>query len=124
MKILLDTHILLWAVSDSYKLSVKHTELIENPNNIIFISIATLWELTIKQSLGKIDLPENFLTDLTRHGYEIMKVEIDHLIALKQLPLYHRDPFDRIIIAQAMAEQCYLLTVDHEIEKYSAYLLG
>jgi len=124
VKILLDTHILLWAISDSDKLSEEHRRIIENPDNVIFISIATLWELTIKQSLGKIDLPDSFLSDLTHNGYETMKIEVSHLIELKKLPLHHRDPFDRILIAQAISENCKLLTTDHEILKYNGNFLN
>ena len=124
MKILLDTHILLWAISDPDKLSAEHREIIENPDNVIFISIATLWELTIKQAIGKIDLPDSFLLDVTHNGYETLKIEVSHLIELKKLPLHHRDPFDRIIIAQALSENCKLLTIDHEILKYNSNFLN
>lgn len=119
MKILLDTHILLWAISDNNILSTTHLKMIENPNNVVFISMATLWKLTIKESIGKIVLPANFLTDMQNNGYEIMKLTVDHLLALQQLPLHHRDPFDQIIIAQAISENCQLLTVDQEILKYN-----
>ncbi|MBF0493421.1 MAG: type II toxin-antitoxin system VapC family toxin [Deltaproteobacteria bacterium] len=123
MKLLLDTHTLLWATSDEKKLSTEIRDQIANPGNIVFVSLVSLWELRIKESIKKINLPRHFYQSLIPAGYEILSLTLAHLEAYAHLPLYHRDPFDRMLVAQAKLEQLVLLTRDPELEKYDVHLL-
>jgi PIN domain nuclease of toxin-antitoxin system len=118
MRLLLDTHTLIWALAEPEKLSPKIIQLIENPNNTIFISIATLWELQIKKSIGKIALPDNFWDQLPELGYQLLDITFSHILQLERLALLHRDPFDRILISQSLQESILLITKDSEILKY------
>jgi len=124
MKLLVDTHVLLWAVSQESKLSQQAYEAIAHVDNVVFISIATLWELKIKESLGKVELPKNFFKSLRVAGFEILSITIDHIERLSHLPQHHRDPFDRMLVAQAQCEQLILATRDDEIKKYKVNLLN
>lgn len=118
MKFLLDTHILLWAVHEPSKLNKDTQNLISDLNNIIFISAATLWELQIKKSIGKIRLPDNFSLLLEQGGYELLDIKVNHINKLNELPLTHKDPFDRMLIVQSICENIPLVTNDAEIMKY------
>jgi PIN domain nuclease of toxin-antitoxin system len=123
LKLLIDTHVLLWALCLPDKLKEQTIEIIQNENNIIYVSIATLWELQIKESINKIKLPDDFFDVLTEAGYEILPITVQHLKELKVLPNHHRDPFDRILIAQAKTEQLKLITQDQEIFKYEVQVI-
>jgi PIN domain nuclease of toxin-antitoxin system len=118
MKLLLDTHVLFWALFESNKLNLKTQEALNNKNNLIFVSIVSLWELQIKQSIGKIVLPDNFFNLISKTKHEVLSIKVTHIEQLKNLPLIHRDPFDRMLIAQAIAEELDLMTCDEEIIKY------
>jgi PIN domain nuclease of toxin-antitoxin system len=115
---LLDTHTLLWAMGEPEKLSPQAYRWISAADNRIFVSIASLWELSIKVSIGKLQVPEEFFTGIAAHGYEILQIRETHLTAYRSLPLLHRDPFDRLLIAQAHHENLPLLTCDPDIAKY------
>jgi PIN domain nuclease of toxin-antitoxin system len=119
MKLLLDTHALLWSLCEPHKLTPKTQNAIADKNNLIFVSIASLWELQIKQSIGKIILPDNFIQLISRTQCEILPVTVKHIEQLKKLPLIHRDPFDRMLIAQSIAEDLELATCDADIAQYS-----
>jgi len=123
MRYLLDTHILLWAISESALLPKFIIDHIENPNNDILISVATLWELEIKNSIGKIILPENMLEGLEENGFNILEITSNHVKALRELPLFHRDPFDRILIAQSQFENLTLISKDKIINQYNCNCL-
>ncbi|WP_158791572.1 type II toxin-antitoxin system VapC family toxin [Granulicella sp. L60] len=121
MKLLLDTHLLVWAISTSKRLSPKTRALIEDPDNQLFFSAASIWELAIKQGLGK----ENFSIDarimrrgLLDNGYSELPISSDHAVAIDTLPPIHKDPFDRLLIAQATVEGITLLTVDPIVSRY------
>jgi PIN domain nuclease of toxin-antitoxin system len=118
MQILLDTHVLIWALSDPKKLSPKARSQIESPENLIYVSVASLWELQIKESINKVSLPKDFFQKMEPFGFEILPIKLSHLQYLRKLPLHHRDPFDRMLIAQANCEALTLMTVDQEIFKY------
>jgi PIN domain nuclease of toxin-antitoxin system len=118
MKYLLDTHILLWSLHEPSKLNRKTQDVISNTNNIIFVSTSTLWELQIKKSIGKISLPNNFSLLLEQGGYELLDMKVEHINKLNELPLIHKDPFDRMLIAQSICENIPLITNDREIMKY------
>jgi PIN domain nuclease of toxin-antitoxin system len=119
MRILLDTHIYLWWLQDSPRLSPKARKLIQSAGEV-YISSASLWECSIKISLGKLQAD---ITELVEHinvsGFIELPVYARHSLQLSMLPELHRDPFDRLLIAQAMSEPLHLLTADHQLSGYS-----
>jgi len=121
MKIILDTHTFLWFVNDSPELSNSAAELIESDVDL-WISIASLWEISIKVNLNKLDLPDDFDRfiphQIAVNGIEILPINLQHLIALTKLLLHHRDPFDRILIAQAIAEDVPIISIDKKFDLY------
>jgi PIN domain nuclease of toxin-antitoxin system len=122
MKLLLDTHLLLWAAGDPSKLSKKAVDFIDSEDNQLFFSVASFWEIVIKQSLGRDDFKVD--AQLLREGllandYQEILMESKHAFAIKNLPLIHKDPFDRMLVAQALSEQMTLLTADMLVAKYS-----
>jgi len=123
MRVLLDTHTLIWGLCEPDRLNVKTKELLANIDNIIFVSIASLWELQIKKSLNKITLPDDFTFQLQKHGYELLNITHEHIAKLNDIPMIHRDPFDRILIAQSIHENIPLVTKDTEIAKYNIQII-
>lgn len=126
MRILADTHLLLWAAAGSDRLSARARSLLLDPDNDLSFSAASLWEVQIKASLGRADFRVDVA--LLRHGllangYEEVPVRGDHAIALVHLPLLHRDPFDRILVCQARVEGLTLLTSDDEVAAYGTPVL-
>ena len=124
MKLLLDTHALLWFIGNDPQLSVTARESIENPAQEKFVSAASLWEIAVKLSLGKLKLPrafgEVFPQQLEINGFESLPISCAHLNQLVLLPFHHRDPFDRLLVAQALADDMTLITRDPEFVKYPA----
>ena len=118
MRILLDTHCLLWWLSDDPTLGDQGRELISTPENLVFFSAASIWKIRIKQSIGKLDLPGDFVEVLAGQPFESLAVTVEHAHALKDLPLLHRDPFDRLLIAQARSDRLTLLTHDRIVTQY------
>jgi len=121
MKLLLDTHLLLWAAGEPDRLSQEARNFINDPDNQLFFSAASLWEVSIKRGLGR----KNFKADprilrrgLLDNGYEELPIHSDHVVILDALPPLHKDPFDRILVAQAVAEGIELLTTDSQLEQY------
>ena len=120
MRLLLDTHILLWWLGDSVALSAEARSLIADPANNVFISAATIWEIRIKQRLGKLDAPDNLLAWVRAEEFEWVPVSVEHADATMQLPMLHRDPFDRMLVAQAKFLDLTLLTADPTVASYGA----
>ncbi len=120
---LLDTHTLLWATSAPEKLSALVQSVIENERHRLFISKATLWELSIKENIGKLSLPRGFFERIFDLGYEPLGIELEHLDSYRALPLIHRDPFDRLLIAQALSEKLCLLSCNAQIQLYDVEYL-
>ena len=118
MKLLLDTHILLWWLEDNKKLSKKCRSLIETPDNLVFVSAASVWEVGVKKALGKIECPDNLVEEITASGFEELPLKFLHADKVEQLPLLHKDPFDRMLIAQAITESMVLVSNDQQIVKY------
>ena len=120
MRVLLDTHVLLWALSDDPKLSSKARRLIENAAEI-YVSAATFWEMAIKVGLGKLDAD---LDDIREYclesGFVELPITSEHAIAVKELEPHHKDPFDRLIVATAISEPMRLLTADTQIAQYTS----
>ena len=123
MKLLLDTHALLWALSKPKQLSAAARAEIISSDNLVYVSLSSLWELQIKESIGKLILSKNFLDEIEASGFEQLPILADHIRALRRLPLIHRDPFDRMLVAQAQSEELTLVTRDTEILKYEASFL-
>lgn len=118
MNLLLDTHVLLWWLDDNPTLSKEARVVISEPTNIVFISAAVIWEIRIKQSLGKLKIPKNFMTELEAQPFETLDITPEHAHKIISLSNYHRDPFDRMLIAQAIVERFTLITRDKNIMKY------
>jgi len=121
MKLLLDTHLLLWAAGKPRRLSKQARTLIDNPDNELLFSAASLWEVAIKRGLGR----EDFKVDarllrrgLLDNGYSELPIISDHVVATESLPPIHKDPFDRILVAQATVEGVTLLTLDSLVSQY------
>ncbi len=121
MKFLLDTHLLLWAAGEPERLSKQARKLIDNTDNELLFSAASLWEVAIKRGLGR----EDFRVDarllrrgLLDNGYGELPISSDHVVATESLPPFHKDPFDRILVAQATVEGITLLTVDSLVARY------
>lgn len=122
MNLLLDTHVALWAIADSPRLSPQARQLIESPRAVAWISAASLWEIAIKHSLGRGDMPvsgADALRYFQASGYRLLAVEPEHAIAIADLPPLHQDPFDRLLVAQALVEPMRLLTHDPVVARYS-----
>ncbi|NJK68022.1 MAG: type II toxin-antitoxin system VapC family toxin [Microcoleus sp. SU_5_3] len=121
MNILLDTHTLLWYLQDSKELSSKAAELIEDPTNSLWLSIASLWEISIKLGLGKLSLQNSFseLEEVLQQlKIEVLPITFSDTKCYLNLPLHHRDPFDRILVAQAMNHSFILISRDVAFDAY------
>jgi PIN domain nuclease of toxin-antitoxin system len=122
MKLLLDTHALIWFISGDKRLGKQAKEAFLNQNNMLFFSKVSLWEITIKISLGKLVLAERWLTliekEMASNGIQWLEIEIDHLKILADLPFHHRDPFDRLLISQAISESMSIVSIDSQFSEY------
>ncbi|SCC94550.1 conserved hypothetical protein [Thiomonas sp. X19] len=122
MNLLLDTHVALWAITDSPKLPKTARELIASPKSVVWVSAASVWEIAIKHALGRGDMPVSG-QDASRYfqesGYRFLPIEPEHAIAVEGLPAHHQDPFDRILVAQAMVEPMRLMTHDPMMARYN-----
>lgn len=121
MNLLLDTHVALWAITDHPGLSATARELILSPRATVWISVASIWEISIKHSLGRGEMPVSG-KDAIRYfrdaGYQFLAIEPEHAAAIETLPKYHQDPFDRLLVAQALIEPMRLLTHDSNVARY------
>jgi PIN domain nuclease of toxin-antitoxin system len=118
---LLDTHVLLWALNGDPRLSRHHFDIIEAKENLT-ISVVSLWEIAIKRSLGKLTMEEDLLGNIHRRPIRILPVNEAHAMGTAALPLHHRDPFDRMLISQALVEGLTILTSDRRFADYDAML--
>lgn len=122
MNLLLDTHVALWAITDSPKLGERARALIANPANTVWVSVASLWEIAIKHSLGRGDMPIDGIQAkhwFEQSGYQLLNIEAAHVLAVPDLALIHHDPFDRLLVAQALTEPLRLITHDPHVARYS-----
>jgi len=121
MKLLLDTHLLLWAAGNPNRLSQEARKLIDNPDNELVYSVASLWEVAIKRGLGRDDFKLDarvLRRGLLDNGYSELPIVSEHVVAIDSLPSIHKDPFDRVLVAQATVEGITLLTTDSVVSKY------
>lgn len=122
MNLLLDTHVALWAITDSPKLPQKARELIQSPKTAVWISAASVWEIAVKHALGLGDMPvssQDAVRYFRESGYRFLAVEAEHAVAVEELAAHHQDPFDRILVAQALVEPMRLMTHDPLVASYS-----
>jgi PIN domain nuclease of toxin-antitoxin system len=120
VKLLIDTHLLLWWLDASPSLPSSAKALIGDPENTIFVSAVSLWEIRLKESLGKLRLPADFAERLAAESFESLPLTGAHTAGIGQLPWVHRDPFDRVLVAQAQVEDLVLLTADEVLIGYGA----
>ena len=127
MRLLLDTHVFLWYITADPKLPDIFRAAIQNPSNDVYLSSASVWEAVIKNSLGKLSLPAPPATYLpnqrTAHGIAALPVDEGAMAHLAELPPIHRDPFDRLLIAQALQHDLTLMTVDRALSSYAVQLI-
>ena len=122
MTLLLDTHLLLWAAGDPGRLSSKAQNLLGDPDTELMFSTASIWEIVIKNALGRDDFrvdPQQLRDGLIQNDYSELEIRSEHALAIGSLPPIHKDPFDRILIAQAQVENVTLLTTDDMVARYS-----
>ncbi len=122
MKLLLDTHIALWAISDDPRLSEAARTLITAPENEIFVSAASIWEISIKHGLTRSNMPisgREALTYFSESGYRLLAITPEHAASIETLPSLHTDPFDRMLVAQALYEPLRLVTHDTQVAQYN-----
>ena len=126
MKALLDTHTFLWAIAEEGKLSLRAQQIYTGPSDL-WLSVASVWEILIKVRAGKLPLPEPtgpyLVKELAKNKIEVLPITLDHVLKIESLPLHHRDPFDRILIAQSLEEKLPLVTSDPLFERYPVQLI-
>lgn len=122
MKILLDSHTLIWLYTGNERLSRKARETIENLQNECFLSLASIWEMSLKIRLGKMNIRgislAQFVADLVENGIQILGIEISHILKIQTMEFHHRDPFDRMLIAQSISENMNMISVDKIADLY------
>ncbi len=121
---LLDTHVLIWALSAPERLSERCRKTLTDSNEV-YVSAASLWEMSIKAGLGKLTLPTDFSdSHIQQRGYRLLDVTAAHALAVRHLPTYHKDPFDRLLVVQAQLEQLTLVTIDKSLDAYDVSRLS
>lgn len=119
MNLLLDTHVLLWWLDDPRRLSPNAIAAISDDGNGVFVSAAVVWEIIIKKALNKLTVPDDIVDVISQNRFNRLAITIEQALAVEKLPMHHRDPFDRILVAQAMVEGMTLVHRDQEIAKYT-----
>ena len=123
MKLLLDTHTFLWALSEPNRLSKKQIAAMEDPTNKVYVSSISITEIAIKASLGKLELSFDPIDAAERSGFEMLDFSTKDALLLKDLPFHHRDPFDRMLITQAISRKLIIATQDSIIDQYDCQTL-
>jgi len=119
VRLLLDTHALLWWLADDDQLGPQARELIEDPGNDVLVSVVSLWEIVVKLRVGKLEADIGEIADtIPREGFAILDIGTAHLLALARLPMHHRDPFDHLLMAQAIEEDATFITGDRNARRY------
>jgi PIN domain nuclease of toxin-antitoxin system len=122
VNLLLDRHVFIWLSLTPERLSERVTDLLMDETNFWFLSLASVWEMQIKRQLGKLSLnlplPELIASQQQTNGLQLLPIELNHIFMLENLPQFHRDPFDRLLIAQAITEQIPLLSIDTVFDHY------
>jgi PIN domain nuclease of toxin-antitoxin system len=124
VNLLLDTHVALWALSDpSSTLGPVTMDALRDPRNVVAVSAATVWEIEIKRALGKLDAPDGFARECIERGFDELEITFDHAETAARLPPHHSDPFDRMLIGQAIVEGCQLISTDRTFAAYGVPVL-
>jgi PIN domain nuclease of toxin-antitoxin system len=126
VNILVDTHVLIWWLNDTKRLGRHARATLSDPANTLWMSAVSIWEISIKTGLGLLDFrltPERGVELLLQQGFRSLPIGFDHALAVRYLPLHHKDPFDRMLVAQAQCERLTLLTADPKIRAYDVPLL-
>lgn len=124
MRYLLDTHIILWWLTEPEKIASKIRKMISDRSNQIFLSSVSFWEMAIKQSLGRLTVPKNVIEVLTAEGFEKLPLTPEECLSVSDLPFIHHDPFDRMLIIQAKLHDLVLITNDVKIAEYPVVTLS
>ncbi len=124
MRLLLDTHVLLWWLANDPSLGEEAREGISAPGSSVFVSAATTWEISIKQALGKLDVPSDLVRQMEINRFEALPIRVSHAYAASALPRHHEDPSDRMLVAQADAEGLTLVTGDPRLHLYGVHTLA
>jgi PIN domain nuclease of toxin-antitoxin system len=122
LNLLLDTHVVLWWRADAERIAPSVREVIASADTV-FVSVASAWEIAIKQALGRVRLPETFAAGVDRSSFARLTITFEHAAAAARLPPHHSDPFDRMLVAQAIAEGLRLVTADRTLARYAADVL-
>jgi PIN domain nuclease of toxin-antitoxin system len=123
LRLLLDSNAYVWAITRPSELSTPARQAIEDPENQRFVSVVSLWEMTVKLLVGKLSLPTNYMDGVDHIGATLLPVTVPHLRQVQSLPLHHRDPFDRMIVAQAREDNLTIVTRDRIFKVYGVPLL-
>ena len=123
MKIIIDTHIFLWAISDTSKLSKKQLLALQTLSNSIYVSSISITELMIKSSIGKLHIDFDPIAVAKESGFELLDFPAEDAMALKDLPFHHKDPFDRMLIAQSMVNRFHIMSDDRKFKLYDCKLI-
>jgi PIN domain nuclease of toxin-antitoxin system len=123
LRLLLDTHVMLWAIGEPGRLSVQARSAIESEGNEVFVSVVSPWEIAIKKSRNRIETPSDLDRGLESSRFKLLPVLLRHTKALESMPHHHRDPFDRMLVAQAIVDGMILVTADRKLTHYAAALL-
>lgn len=118
MQLLLDTHTLIWWLTNNPTLAAQAKKAIADPDNLVFVSAASAWEIAIKKSLGKLQAPDDLAAQIKAKNFIPLAISIEHAVMVEQLPIHHQDPFDRILIAEGMYEQLVIVTRDRKFDFY------
>lgn len=122
-RFLLDTHIFIWWM-EGKKLGADISNLLQNPESVIFLSAVSVWEMVVKKAKGKLRLPQDWKKTIKDSRFEILPINLEYALTLESLPLHHNDPFDRMLIAQVKAESLTMITTDSKIKRYKIPILG
>lgn len=124
MNLLLDTHAFLWAIDGNPRLGKEARAAIIDGANVVFVSAVTAWEIAINQGIGKLTVPHRgYLDELRLHRFTSLNITTEHALAVAELPHYHQDPFDRLLIAQAQVEKLTIVTGDARIKQYEVRVI-
>ncbi len=124
MNLLLDTHVLIWTLENNPRLSDSAREAIVDGENLVFVSAVSVWEISVKQAMGKLDVPDNLIEEIQIHRFTPLEINLQHAHFASRLPAIHKDPFDRMLIAQSMLEKLTFVTRDQIMNQYDVTVLN
>ncbi len=124
MNLLLDTHVLIWALENNPRLSDSAREDIVDGENLVFVSAVSVWEISVKQSMGKLDVPDNLIEEIQIHRFTPLEINLQHAHLAGRLPAIHKDSFDRMLIAQVILEKLTIVTWEQIMNQYDVTVLN